>query len=119
MSEINKVCIGKDEIEGNKHCYGCLKICFISLIVALLLNEIGVFVVNKLMMRVSVFITLLLVTGILCYIKKIGFEHKNNKYILMSTILIVIYIMSVCLTYNIVLVQSVQHNDLLYVYMTK
>ena len=103
MNNCTSTNISSNELDGNYYSYNCLKISLIVAIVALICNEVGIFVINKNMMRYSVLITFIFVTGILIYLKNKGFNYSWVKYVIITTELVGLYIMSACLTYNIIL----------------
>lgn len=107
MTDVNALRVSESELEANKHCYSCLKISIFIAIISLILNEVGVFIVKKPMMRMSVFVVVLLLVLSIVYTKKQNFNHKNLKYLLIGTILLSIYIMYTCLAFNIVLVLGI------------
>ena len=92
-----------EEVEANKYCFNCLKISIVIAVIALICNEVGIFTVNKVVLRGAVIFVVILASCVLGIVHKKGYEYKWVKYVLITMEVIGLYIVATFLTYNIVL----------------
>lgn len=92
-----------EEIESNKYVLKCYKVTMAVLVIVLILNELGIFTVDKFLMRFSAVIGYGMLFLPFVIVRRIGYDKKCLKYILLTIYILLIMFVNSMLTYHVVL----------------
>ena len=95
------------EINANKYTLSCFRIAIIITTIILILDELGIFIVAKHLMRFSYITFLLLLVPSLIFVKDDKLHNKKTKYFLLACLVLSICIVSSALTYHLTLVWGI------------
>ena len=97
----------KDEIEANKYTLLCFKVTILSCTIALILNELGIFIIDKNLMRMSyLFLVIFIVLPLIITKNKI-LGNKWIKFFLLGNFILFLTAINTTLTYHFTLVWGV------------
>ncbi|MBP3620782.1 MAG: response regulator [Lachnospiraceae bacterium] len=92
------------EYVANKYVMKCFTVSILLYIIAFFLNILGVFVIDQDIMRAGVIPSLIIYAIVLISTRFISLSNEKTKYYILFTIVLVFTIMSVSITYHLVLI---------------
>ena len=92
------------EYVANKYVMKCFTVSILLYIIAFFLNILGVFVIDQDIMRSGVIPSLIIYAIVLISTRFISLSNEKTKYYILFTIVLVFTIMSVSITYHLVLI---------------
>lgn len=95
------------EINANKYNLRCIRFTLIGQLLVLFLNEIGVFIVDKYLVRISVIFGSIVLVSTLILFRFISLDKSWVKYVIITAELLSITIMCVFLTYHVILITGI------------
>ena len=95
------------EVKANKYSLGCIKYSLAVCWLILFLNEVEIFILDKLLVRKAAFLTTVIFIITLIVFRFISLDKPWVKYVLITVELLGIYIFGIYLTYNAILVLGV------------
>ena len=107
MNMIMDNSISLDELEANKYNIRCCKITFLCIALTLFLNEINIFIMDKLILRTVTISSMVIIFLVLLYDKYKKKDTRKDKLIIVLAYVLVTFILNCGLTYHTTLVWAV------------
>lgn len=107
MSNVVLNDISLNELEANKYNIRCGKITLFCILLTLFLNEVNIFIMDKLILRTVTISSSIILILVLLYDKYKSKENQYEKIIIISAYVLVSFILNCGLTYHTTLVWAV------------